>query len=503
MGEGIREIGSDKPCCHPKTTSSKFSIIKEEPNGRALIIFDWCGFPPPTFSRSAEASGCQENPFRAPPVRIMSRLCQIIFCLAALPFSAIAAEPDFPLVAAQECHARTGLPNFLKKANTAGSEIKIAYFGGSITAQAGWRPKTLAYFQKTYPAAKFSEINAAIGGTGSDLGVFRLKQDVLDKKPDLMFVEFATNDGGASPEQIFRCMEGIVRQTWKAAPDCDICFVYTLIEGAAPALFDGKFQRAASAMEKIADHYGIPTIHMGMEVGRLAKEGKLLWKAPLPKTDEEKAALGDKVVFAPDSVHPHPETGHEMYLQAIVRSLEPIKSSSQQPMAHATKEPFIATNFENAKLVPLTKETVITSAGFAWLDPRSDAFGKRWADRMTTLHKASTAGETLTFKFKGTRAAIYDIVGPDCGQVLVSLDDKPAKLVPRFDSYCTYHRLQTMIIGSDLPDAVHTVKIEISPEPLDKVKILSQRNEKIDKPERFEGTAYYPGAILLVGEMLK
>jgi hypothetical protein len=146
-----------------------------------------------------------------------------------------------------------------------------------------------------------------------------------------MFVEFAVNDGGAQPEQIFRCMEGIVRQTWKTLPECDICFVYTLTESQAPAMLEGKFQRSASAMEKIADHYGIPTIHLAMEVAKLAKEGKLAWKAKLPKTDEEKKALEGKFVFAPDSVHPHVETGHELYLQAIVRSLEPIKAASKAP----------------------------------------------------------------------------------------------------------------------------------------------------------------------------
>jgi lysophospholipase L1-like esterase len=273
------------------------------------------------------------------------------------------AADEFPLAPAQECRPRNGLPNFLAKANTAGAEIKIGYLGGSITAQNGWRPKTLAHFQKTYPQAKFSEINAAIGGTGSDLGVFRLKQDVLDHKPDLMFVEFAVNDGGASPEQIFRCMEGIVRQTWKALPECDICFVYTLTEALAPAMLEGKFQRSASAMEKIADHYGIPTIHMAMEVAKLAKEGKLVWKAKLPKTDEEKKALEGKFVFAPDSVHPHVETGHELYLAGDCALAGADQGGIEiTAAAHALGAPFIATNYEQAKLLPITAVTL--SKGF-------------------------------------------------------------------------------------------------------------------------------------------
>jgi hypothetical protein len=31
----------------------------------------------------------------------------------------------------------------------------------------------------------------------------------------------------------------------------------------------GKFPPSASAMEDIAEHYGIPSIHMGMEVAKL------------------------------------------------------------------------------------------------------------------------------------------------------------------------------------------------------------------------------------------
>lgn len=423
-----------------------------------------------------------------------------LLALTALTATATAAPDDIPLIPAQECRPRQGLPNFYSKLN-AGKEVTIGYLGGSITAQEGWRPKTLAHFQKAFPKAKVSQINAAIGGTGSDLGVFRVKQDVLDKKPDLLFIEFAVNDGGASPAQIHRCMEGIVRQTWQTLPDCDICFVYTLTEGLAKPLMEGSFQRSASAMEAIADHYGIPTIHMGMEVARLAKEGKLEWKAKLPKTDEEKKAVGDKLVFAPDSVHPHPETGHELYLQAIQRSLPAIQAAPGKPGPHELKTPFVPDNYEQAKLLPITEATL--SAGFSPLPASAGGLGKSFSNRLPALHTASKPGETITFKFKGTRAAIYDLVGPDCGQVILTLDDQQPKIIPRFDSYCTYHRLANLLIGTDLPDTMHTVKIEIHPDQPDKAKILSQRNEKINDPKRFDGTAIYPGAILLVGEIVK
>ena len=431
----------------------------------------------------------------------MMSLVRYLFSL--LVFSAFiqAAAPEFPLVTAQEVRPRQGLPNFLQKVSQPGAELKIGYFGGSITAQPGWRVKTLAHFQKTYPQAKLSEINAAIGGTGSDLGVCRLKQDMLDQKPDLLFVEFAVNDGGAQPEQIIRCMEGIVRQTWRALPECDICFVYTITEALVPAMLDGKFQRSASAMESVADHYGIPTIHMGMEVANLAKAGKLAWKAKLPKTDEEKKAIGDKFVFAPDSVHPHVETGHELYLAAIVRSLKPIAEASGKPATHALVTALNPKNYENAKMVPITATKL--SSGITAVDVKTDDFGKRWAARLPQLHTGSKPGETITFKFKGTRCALYDLVGPDCGQVIVTLDDQPAKIVPRFDAYCTYHRLSSLMIGDGLPDTVHTVKIEIHPDQPDKAAILAKNKNTIDKPERFNGTKIFPGALLLMGDVVE
>ena len=84
-----------------------------------------------------------------------------------------------------------------------------------------------------------------IAFTGSDLGVFRVQQDVLSKQPDLLFVEFAVNDGGAAPEQIIRCMEGIVRQTWRANSS-----------SAAPVAMTRNARVVAGTLDKPSTHTG-------------------------------------------------------------------------------------------------------------------------------------------------------------------------------------------------------------------------------------------------------
>ena len=411
-----------------------------------------------------------------------------------------AADQDYPLADAQEVRPRGGLPNFFLKAQTTGAELKIGYLGGSITAQNGWRVQTLAHFKKAYPQSTFTEINAAIGGTGSDLGVFRVQQDVLSQGPDLLFVEFAVNDGGADPQRIIRCMEGIVRQTWKANPKTDICFVYTLTEALSPAMLAGKLQRSASAMEKVADHYGIPSIALGMEVAKLAKAGKLLWKAPLPQTDAEKAALGDKFVFARDGVHPHDATGQVLYTQAIVRSLPALAIANHAPTPHATALPLDPANFDRATLVPITAANL--SPGLAPADPATDAFAKAWSKRLPAMVKLTRPGQSIAFKFKGTHCAVYDVVGPAGGKVAVTLDDGKPFVVQRIDAYCTYPRLSTFTVGTDLPEGVHSVRLELLADPIDKAAVLAKNKNQIDKPERFAPLQFFPGALLILGELV-
>jgi hypothetical protein len=58
-------------------------------------------------------------------------------------------------------------------------------------------------------------------------------------------------------------------------------------------------------------------------------------------------------------------------------------------------------------------------------------------------------------------------------------------------------------VGSELPDTVHTVKIQTLSEPPDKAAILAKKEQKIENPEKYKDTSFHPGAILLVGELLK
>ncbi len=437
------------------------------------------------------------------------KLFALFAVLAGLMPGVTALEiADRPLV---EFSARGGLPNFFAKAER-GDTVKVAYLGGSITAQPGYRVQSLDYFKKTFPNAKFEEINAAIGGTGSDLGVSRIEHDVLRFKPDLLFVEFAVNDAGAKPEEIVKSMEGIVRKTWRANPETDIIFVYTLTKGLLPDLQAGKYNRSAAVMETVADTYGVPSVHMGLEVARLEKEGKLLINASgegmkavsgdsLNANSQAKVNAEGKIPFSGDGVHPYPDTGHVLYMEALARALPQIKAVKALPGPHGIPAAMNAGNYQNVVMLDLDQTTMTGK----WTKlPLDQGWPRSFASRIDGLWKGETDA-ALTFQFKGKSAKIYDFLTPDGGKLEITLDGKPFK-VNRFDGYCTYSRLSLLVIGNNLdPAVVHTATVKVLPDELDKMNILFERNrpDMEKNPAKYQERNWYAGAVFIDGELVK
>jgi hypothetical protein len=390
-----------------------------------------------------------------------------------------------------------------------GGEVKIAYFGGSITAQSGWRVQSLDHFRRAYPKARITEIYAAIGGTGSDIGVYRLDRDVLRHKPDLLFVEFAVNDSGRDSAEIIRAMEGIVRKTWKQFPDCDICFVYTLTKDLLPELREGKLFQSATVMEQVADHYQIPSIFMGVQVVEMEKQGKLVMCDPQARVQQVSGSELDrsaplpvnaagKVVFAQDGVHPYNDTGHRLYMEAILRSLPKVQAASGKPQPHTPEAAMMKDNLENTVTKPMDWATMRG----AWTKlPNAVVGGQNFDPLLSTVWRAEPGAE-LEFRFKGSRALIYDFLGPDSGKLEVTVDGRVSTL-ERMDGYCTYHRLALLPLCDSLDSkTVHTVRIKLLPEQLDKKKILFAGNHQdlAGHPEKYKPIYWYAGAIFLAGE---
>ncbi len=406
-----------------------------------------------------------------------------------------------------ECLVRDGLPNLFAKLSD-GQHVTIAYFGGSITAQPGYRSQTFQWFKDTWPRVKFTQVDAAIGGTGSSLGAFRVYQDVLSQNPDLIFIEFAVNDYRVSlqsSEDVVASVEGIVRQVIRHNPKTDMCFVYTITEQVLNDIKAGGTFASMLAHETVADHYGIPSINMGLAVAKMQAAGKLVMKGAQGKLEAvsgeslnvfAEMPVNDKgqVVFAKDGVHPYPNSGHKIYTETIVRAL-PLLQAPAVP--RCLGDPIRADNLEKAKMVSLSE--VEMSGNWQVYDWNSSLLSMGLQKRMTDVRVANTPGDSIAFRFTGTVAGYYDIMGPAAGVIEADIDGRKSYMA-RFDKYCTYYRISSRTMN--VADGVHRVRFTLTDREIDKQAVLKERGSVMDDPKRFADKRWYVGSVMLVGDII-
>ncbi len=405
-----------------------------------------------------------------------------------------------------EFNIRSGLPNFFNKVKK-GQAVTIGYLGGSITrANNQYRAQSAKFIQQLFPTIKMTGINAGVSGTGTDLGACRVYDQVLKFNPDLVFVEFAVN--GAFPDG----MEGIVRQIWKYNPRIDICFIYTTAQGQTKIYAEGIVPENIQHLEKIADYYAIPSVHMGLQAAYLESKEKLIWKA-------DPAVLTEKIVFSADGTHPL-EAGGNLYAEAIARAMLKMKRTAGSQV-HRLAEPLIADNWEDAKMLD-PKSIASFSSEWVTIDPNKVESLNQFSPWFPYVMKAENPGSSISFKFDGTMIGIFDIGGPEVGQIELELDGilmnlkelspinfiagnefVDTKLINRFNRNCN-NRYRGQCAFIKTKPGIHSVVLKISKDNPDKIKILGEMQlEDISKnPEKYNHTVVYLGKILLRGEVL-
>src|SRR4051794_2363137 len=75
---------------------------------------------------------------------------------------------------------------------TAGKKQTVVVYGTSLTIKGAWANSLKEYFDEQF-AGQVTFANAAKAGMHSDWGVENLKERVLTKSPDLVFIEFSMN----------------------------------------------------------------------------------------------------------------------------------------------------------------------------------------------------------------------------------------------------------------------------------------------------------------------
>jgi len=316
---------------------------------------------------------------------------------------------------------------------------RVAYLGGSITASPGWRDITYDLLKERFPDTTFDFINAGVGGTNSTFG----------KGPvDLLFLEFAVNDGADSTpgNRPLRAMEGIIRQARTLNPRMDICMLYFADTEKVETYKKGETPEIIQLHETVAEHYGIPVIYLAAEVTRRINAGALDWAR-----------------FSRDSCHPT-EEGHALYGKCIDLLLHAAwgsaSSAEKTLITRPLPEPLDPLNYEHGRFVPLDQAHIIE--GWKRL-PQWDTEKKCNYGGTVDVLAAEAPGAVLELTFEGTVIAVSAIAGMDAGSIDVSIDGGTPTHRDFFDSYCTqFHRPVFHVLAEDMAPGEHSLRITVT-----------------------------------------
>ncbi|MGN0675366.1 MAG: SGNH/GDSL hydrolase family protein [Oscillospiraceae bacterium] len=185
-----------------------------------------------------------------------------------------------------------------------GEEMTVAYIGGSITEGVGGTPdECYAKLSYNYIAENYGTgdnvkyVNAGVSGTPSILGNLRVKKDVLDHNADIVFVEFAVNDG---MDQIYKdSYESLVRTILNSENEPAVILLFTVTKTG---------HTCQEHMKQIGEYYELPMISVPDAIQPEIEAGRMTWED-----------------YSNDDAHPNME-GHKLVAEFISNYFEVLKT---------------------------------------------------------------------------------------------------------------------------------------------------------------------------------
>ncbi|QEM11229.1 SGNH/GDSL hydrolase family protein [Mucilaginibacter rubeus] len=342
---------------------------------------------------------------------------------------------------------RNGLTNSLNVFN-AGQKATVAFLGGSITYNPGWREKISRYLTERFPSTNFHFIQAGIPSLGSVPHAFRLQRDVLDSgKVDLMFVEAAVNDNvnGLDSLTEVRALEGIVRHAKKTNPLMDIVVMSFVDPDKIRDYNNGKTPLQIKNHELVAGHYGLPSINLAKEVTDKLNKHEFSWQY--------------------DFKDLHPAIyGQELYFASIKSLLNACFDDQQNKASKlsALPKPLNNLNLNNGRYYNIQNAKNLNG----WAINPDWAPDNNLATREGFVHKpmliATKSGSSLTLPFTGTAIGMAIVSGPDAGIISYSIDGGPKKKMDLYTQFSSWIYLPWYVtFSTDLKKGSHTLNLKI------------------------------------------
>jgi lysophospholipase L1-like esterase len=177
---------------------------------------------------------------------------------------------------------------------SAGEHITAAFLGGSITEgytvepEECWAKLTYDTLCEKYPNADITYVNAGLSGTPSILGNLRVQRDVLDYNADIVFIEYAVNDGN---DKLYReSYDSLVKTVLEQENEPAVVLLFNRTK---------EGHSAQDYMKEIGEYYSLPMISTADAFTAALDEGTMVWED-----------------YYNDSSHPNPE-GHKLFAKII------------------------------------------------------------------------------------------------------------------------------------------------------------------------------------------
>jgi lysophospholipase L1-like esterase len=333
---------------------------------------------------------------------------------------------------------------------TPGGWINVIWLGGEAMAGVGtskpelaYRPQLMRELRAAFPGAGMGDPLVS-GGAGSWWGAFSAARGQAVYGQHLpgaiMFLDLAVDDEGSTEAEVGAALEGLVRSVWGSSPSTDLVFIYGLRQEHLAVYREGKVPPVIAWHERVAAHYGIPSVNVGLFAAGKIQAGELTFAE-----------------FSPDDVHPG-DRGQALYAEAIkpllLRAKAALKPGQEAPK-RVLPEPLTPAPLAQAQCVPYERATLDANWRTGQLSPLAP---------FRHLAVSDVPGATLTLKFRGDQAGCFAAVGPDSGDLEVSVDGGEWQLRPCFDAKAPAplrSGAQRLVAGLD-PAQWHELRLRVA-----------------------------------------
>lgn len=327
----------------------------------------------------------------------------------------------------------TRMADVFQKAQN-GEDITVAYIGGSITE--GYNAGTTEFYAKTctdllqgyFPDITVTGVNAGISGTPSLLGNLRLERDVLSADPDIVFVEFAVNDGQEADYK--NAYESLVRTLLTQEKDIAVVLLFTVLDSG---------YTCQEHMSKIGANYDLPMISVHDSVYEEIEAGRMTWQD-----------------YSNDQSHPN-AYGHKCitdFVDNYYQKVLPVVAENVGEVSKELPDPVFSAKYMNMHYMDSATMDGVELDGFEQYDTHG-SFHNGWMYRGTDggSMKFTVECSVLEMVFKANNSDKY-------GTANIYVDGEKVKSVVSNMSDGWNNPVTAYLIDND-SSAEHTVEIRM------------------------------------------